>query len=65
MVPPERRWTPAMHELQGYKVGCSGYEFGCYSTFWHFEKGILHEIARSSDLDYSQGLKSQNSIVFT
>ena len=49
MVPPERRWTPAMHELQGYKVGCSGYEFGCYSTFWHFEKGILHEIARSSD----------------
>ena len=20
-VPPERRWTPAMHEFQGYKVG--------------------------------------------
>ncbi len=29
--------------------------------FWHFEKCILHEIARSSDLDYSRGLKSINS----
>ena len=30
----------------------------------HFEKCILHEIARSSDLDYSWGLKHQNMCFF-
>ena len=44
-----------------------GNESGRYSRFWHFEKGILHEIARSSDWDYSRGLKPTyliNSIWF-
>ncbi len=44
-----------------------GHESGRYSRFWHFQKGILHEIARSSDWDYSRGLKPKyliNSIWF-
>ena len=36
-----------------------GHESGRYSIFWHFENANLHEIARSSDLDYSQAPNPQ------
>ena len=49
--------VPRTHEKHVF-----GHESGCYARFLHFEKGNRRGIARSSDLDYSQGSKSKNPI---
>ena len=52
-------------KIDAHQKHVFGHESGRYSMFWYFEKCILHEIARSSDLDYSRAIEPQNMCFIT
>ena len=61
-----REWPGNSQEWPGHCLKVSkkhsvGHEWGRHDIFLHFEKGVRHEIARSSDLDYSRDPTSPNS----